>query len=557
MMKMKNIYKYLFAFSLIFFMSCEITDLDKQVDPTVPSPDNLDVDLTLNSIEISFANFFGQATEPTAEAVRLEYMFDRYEVNFNSSNANLQNVWSTAYATILEDVEALLVPAQENELYIHSGIARTIRAYVLLTMVDLFGDVPYAEANLGGENLFPGLSEGSEVYDAAIAELDLALADFELVESGTPEPTTELYYDSDVDSWIKLVNTLKFKAYLNLRLTDEAAASSTINSLVSGGDIIMESSENFVFQFNSSSEIGQHPYYVEEYVAATVSDYVSNYLMWTMAVEKPVDDPRLRYYTYRQVNEFPSDPAVLNNEIDCWNDPRPASYAPIDAISPVPLPFCALFDRGDGYWGRDHAENDGIPPDNTKRTTFGVYPVGGKFDNSQGTSITNTDGLQGAGIWPIMNASYVYFMRAEAALYLGTGEDPRAMLEEGVRTSIAYVTSFVDASEFENAPTEDDIEEYVTVVLNGYDAAGSDDERMAVIGKEYWIALFGNGIEAYNLYRRTGTPENLQPTLLGTGNFPRSFLYPNNSVNSNPSISQKSDLTTQVFWDNNPAGFIF
>ena len=557
-MKMKNIFKYLFAFSLIFFMSCEITDLDKQVDPNVPSPDNLDVDLTLNSIEINFANFFGQATEPTAEAVRLEYMFDRYEVNFNSSNANLQNAWSLAYATILEDVEALLVPAQENELYIHSGIARTIRAYVLLTLVDLFGDVPYAEANLGGENLFPGLSEGSEVYSAALAELDLALADFNNVEDGTAEPTTELFYDSDVSNWIKLVNTLKFKANLNLRLTNESGASSTINSIISSGDIITESSENFVFNFNSSSEIGQHPYYVEEYVAATVSDYVSNYLMWTMAVEKDVDDPRLRYYAYRQVNEFPSDPATLDNEIDCWNDPRPDSYAPIDAISPEPLPFCSLFGRGDGYWGRDHAENDGIPPDNTKRTTFGVYPVGGKFDDSQATSITDTDGLQGAGVWPIMNASYVYFMRAEAALYLGTGEDPRAMLEEGVRTSIEYVMSFLaDPSQFDNVPTEEQVERYINTVLSLYDAAGSDEERMDVIAKEYWIALFGNGIEAYNLYRRTGQPDNLQPTLLGTGNFPRSFLYPNNSVNSNPSISQKNDLTTQVFWDNNPAGFIF
>ncbi len=554
---MKNIFKYLFAFSLIFFMSCEITDLDKQVDPTVPSPDNLDVDLTLNSIEVNFADFYGEATEPTAEAVRLEYMFDRYEVNFNSSNANLQNVWSIAYATILEDIEALLVPAQENELYIHSGIARTIRAYVLLTMVDLFGDVPYAEANLGGENLFPGLSEGSEVYSAALSELDLALADFNNVGDGTPEPTTELFYDSNVSNWIDLVNTLKMKANLNLRLTNESGASSAINSILESGDFISDSDDNFVFQYNSSSLIGKHPYFVEEYEAASVGEYITNYLMWTMAVEKDVDDPRLRFYTYRQVNEFPSDPATLNNEIDCWNDPRPDSYAPVDAISPEPLPFCSLFDRGDGYWGRDHAENDGIPPDNTKRTTFGPYPIGGKFDDNQARPISNTDGLQGAGIWPIMNASFVYFMRAEAGLYLNTGEDPREMLEEGVRTHIAYVMSFVDTSGFSNAPTDDDVDAYVNEVLSLYDDAGSDDERMEVIAKEYWISLFGNGIEAYNLYRRTGHPKNLQPTLLGTGNFPRSFLYPNNSVNSNPSISQKADLTTQVFWDTNPAGFIF
>ena len=141
-------------------------------------------------------------------------------------------------------------------------------------------------------------------------------------------------------------------------------------------------------------------------------------MMWALAVEKGLEDPRLRYYVYRQVDAFPTDPATLDNEIDCWNDPRPDSFAPIDAISAVPLPFCSLFGRGDGYWGRDHAEADGIPPDNTKRATYGTYPIGGRFDDDDAESISAGDGLDGAGIWPIMMSSFAYFMRAEAALYL-------------------------------------------------------------------------------------------------------------------------------------------
>lgn len=189
--------------------------------------------------------------------------------------------------------------------------------------------------------------------------------------------------------------------------------------------------------------------------------------------------------------------------------------------------------------------------------TFGIYPVGGRFDDNDADGIDAGDGLDGAGIWPIMMDSFVYFMRAEAALTLGTSDNPRAMLEQGVRSSIATVMSKLpNPGDFSNVPSTADVDNYVDEVLALYDAAADDAGRMAVVGKEYWLALFGNGVEGYNLYRRTGTPINLQPTYLGTGNFPRTFLYPNVVVDRNPNIDQKSGLTVQTFWDTNPAGFI-
>jgi len=150
--------------------------------------------------------------------------------------------------------------------------------------------------------------------------------------------------------------------------------------------------------------------------------------------------------------------------------------------------------------------------------TFGVYPAGGNFDDNQASGIDAGDGLNGAGIWPIMMNSYMSFMRAEAALFLGTGENARMMLEEGVRNSITTVMSKLpNPGDFSNVPSTTDVDDYVTEVLALYDAAASNDDKMAVIGKEYWLAMYGNGVEGYNLYRRTGSPINLQPTYLGTG----------------------------------------
>ncbi|OUR99413.1 hypothetical protein A9Q86_12660 [Flavobacteriales bacterium 33_180_T64] len=554
MKKINN--KIFWALSLILLISCETTELDLLVDPNLPSSESLDPDTNLNFVAYSFSEFFEEATEAGGEAVRLEYMFDSYQVNFNNSNVNLSGMWTIAYTDILNEINSIEPTLVETSRLEHLGILKIMRAYTLMTLVDYFGDVPYSEALNGGDN-FPNVDSGQDVYTQAFNDLNDALTGFDNIDGNTPE-ATDLFYGGDIDKWTRLANSLKLKYYLSRRLVDEAGSAAGIAAVLLDDNFISSSSDDFFWQAGTSNNPqSKHQYYVEEYEAANTGEYIPNYLAWAMTEEKGIDDPRLRYYIYRQTNAFPTDPAVLNNEIDCWNDSRPNTYAPIDALSATPLPFCALFDRGDGYWGRDHSENDGIPPDNAKRMTFGTYPAGGQFDDDQGSAIDSGDGLDGAGIWPIMMNSFVNFMRAEAAIYLSTTDDARAMLEEGVRNSITTVMSKLpNPGSFGSVPDNGDVEDYVAEVLALYDAATSPDERMAVIAKEYWIAMYGNGVEGYNLYRRTGTPINLQPTYLGTGEFPRSFLYPNVSVDRNPNINQKPGLGIQVFWDNNAAGFI-
>jgi hypothetical protein len=93
---------------------------------------------------------------------------------------------------------------------------------------------------------------------------------------------------------------------------------------------------------------------------------------------------------------------------------------------------------------------------------------------------------------------------------------------------------------------------YLNYVSTEYDGA---PVKMKIIGREYWLSLFGNGTEAFNLYRRTGQPSNMQPGLeVNSGVFPRSFFYPLNYLVTNTNAVQKADQSVQVFWDNNPAG---
>jgi hypothetical protein len=85
--------------------------------------------------------------------------------------------------------------------------------------------------------------------------------------------------------------------------------------------------------------------------------------------------------------------------------------------------------------------------------------------------------------------------------------------------------------------------------------------KMDVLMKEYHIALWGNGIEAYNNLRRTGSPKNVQiaVTTATPGFFMRSFFYPSVFVDRNsaaPKQKTPGTAANKVFWDNNPDNFI-
>jgi hypothetical protein len=163
-----------------------------------------------------------------------------------------------------------------------------------------------------------------------------------------------------------------------------------------------------------------------------------------------------------------------------------------------------------------------------------------------------------------MMRSFVDFMLAEAALTLGTAGSPRELLKSAIEKSMADVRNFALAtiesskiSAFEEAKAiawAKDLETYLSTVLKTYDAATTDAARLNIIATEYWLALYGNGVEAYNLYRRTGMPLNMQPALeANPGGFARSYYYPASFITRNANAKQKANVTQPVFWDNNPA----
>lgn len=531
------------------------------VNPNTPSTEAADANLYLNAAQLSYAGFFDNAEDIGEQVTRMIIMYGPTYRNAYAATA-FDGLWSSAYTGIFKHVDALIPIASANKQWVNVAMAKIMRAHTMMTLVDFFGNVPSTEANLGVDNTNPVADNGKDVYAKAIALLDEAIADLAKTPGSYPG-SQDMFFSASgttgVTQWRTTAKLLKLRAYVNTRLVD-ASVKDKINALLADADVIASTTttaRDFEFKYSNklSNPASRHPSYSGNYSAnGSAGDYISTYFLWSLVQDKGTgdanNDPRTRYYLYRQRTNY----AAANSEsYPCTIQAKPAHYT-------ATMPYCQTLQ---GYWGRDHGDNSGIPPDGNLRTTVGIYPAGGQFDANQGVSVALTVGGQGAGVQPIWQSAFTQFIAAESALTLGTNGDPKVLLEAAIRRSMAKVGGFPAAigassavvSGFEMTQTK--IDNYVTKVLARYDAATTTDAKLNIIAKEYWLALWGNGLDAYNLYRRTGKPGDFQYTISpNPGAYTRSMFYPSNYVNLNRNATQKGDVNVQVFWDNNPAGFI-
>jgi len=548
-MTMKRfIYGLTLAAGMVLAASCtdkldELLENPNAVNASTASPDFL-----LNRIQLDYQGFWYGVSDRGARLTRqINQGSALYEAAYTAGSTN--GVWSSAYANILADIDFLMPLAEKSNLQRHMGIAKTIKAMVLMHLVDSYGKVPFSEA-LDASNFNPKLDEGATIYAAALKLLDEASAHFTATTSGGSP--NDYFYGRNYTRWNKLVNTMKLRYHLTTRLVNADASKNAINALITANAFI-GTGDDFIFRFGTTAADpdSRHPKFAGQYTAGG-GDYQSTFFMHHLTVDKGFDDPRVRYYMYRQ---------TLTNttnvdEQECISQIAPPHYLVGN------FPYCNPAGNK-GYWGRDHLDPDGIPPDGLKRTAYGVFPSGGRFDNNSGAPVSNPAlGMRGAGIHPIMLAAYVDFMLAEATITLGTTGNAKTLLLSGIKKHMDYVRAFaVGGAEgttitaFEPSATfTAKVASYQTFVEAQFDNAATNDDKMNVVGKEYWLSLYGNGAESFNLYRRTGKPVKMQPGLEAvTGPFVRSYLYPNNYMVTNTTAVQKQNLANQVFWDKNPA----
>lgn len=554
---MKAIRKYIKGMFLkgalvLGLVGCSSDFLDINTDPNNPSTASLDFLLTTAQLSGAFS---ANRIVMEHSAIFVQQFYNLSPSTYNITGSSYGNDFTAIYAVSLKDLQTIETQAKTLNFNGYVGMSKVMKAYLFMTLVDYFGDIPYSEA-LQGETLTktPKYDDDAFVYDQLILLLGEAKTDLNAaIAANEPKLGADLIYGSAATAavqygrWIKAANTLLLRLNLNLRKVEPGRATTAINALIAENNMISSNAEDFQLVYgNTQAPQNRHPLFQQEYAGAGKTFYMTNYFMYYM-IQKA--DPRLPFYIFRQGTDamVTADAQVrpCRFRTDCvygWlsTDPQTKGLAALPAGS------------ANGYIGRDGGDPSGIPGDQAVRATFGVYPIGGSYDRGPGGgSRTLASGATGAGVFPMMTNFMRAFMLSEAALTLGTTGNARTLMMEGIDASFSKVETFGRANDGV-APLMTDAAKtgYKTTVGNAFDAAADTDGRLNVVITEKYYANFGNGLEVFTDYRRTGKPGNLPAALAPNGPQPRRLLLPPGELTANPNAPNPPPLQSdRIFWD--------
>jgi hypothetical protein len=537
MKSMKRITLLIVAIVSVSITSC---NLDINVDPN--SPATVPNSQLLSSAQVAIFTSFGPNGSGLGQAASIwvhQTMIRSSADNYNptGTDGNINNPWLNLYSGAMTDLETIIKQGTEAEQpqWQYVGIAKILKAYSYATMVDMWGDIPYSEAMGGAASPFPKFDKGADIYASLFLLIDEAIADL-----AKAAPTTnivpaadDLVYGGSITNWRRFAKVFKLKMYNNIRRAQ--SVSTQAQALVADADVLAFANDFELRYVNVSAPENRNPAYVSVSGATT---YFSRYF-WEILVNKStlnpilsgIVDPRINYYLY---NSLGSSNTTAQNPVEY----KDGNFLSINFASQGPNQG---FDQSKGL------------------SSPGLYFCGGKYDAAGvgGTILISTWGT-GAVPQRLFPKYQLTYIRAELAQQGLTTEDARALLSTAIDESFAKVNS-VAAVAAPSAPaiTTGARDAYKLAVLAKYDAASANG-KLEMILTQKWIANFGNPLESYTDYRKTGYPVMFDPnndefsfTNVSRA-YPFSFPYRQLDLQLNPNApAQKlvGDASARVFWD--------
>ncbi len=487
--------------------------------------------------------------------------------------------WQSFYDIALEDLKVLINQSEESGDLIYAGIAKILKAYTYSVMVDVWGDIPFTEANSFPDVLFPTFDNGADVYPQLITLLNDAIANLENTDAAninTPG-ADDLIYGGSASAWVTAAKSIKLKLLNQVRLVNVIPdAEAQIVALVAEGDLIDAQSDDFELLYGTSnSPDNRHPAFITDYAALTKTYYISIWLYEIMTgknsdILNGVNDPRVPYYWFNQLTDITAvqNPYEYaggttldgNGEIELDGTPNANNNLG------DPVNFDGFLSIHFGSTHPNQAQNQ-----NASQSVLGLYPAGGRYDDGSGGSVTASLAAANppTGDVPerILTSYTMEFIMAELALdgvIPGGASQAQMHMINGIRDAFAKVNQVAtNTASTQVIPTisTTDIDAYIAAVDNEYAAAASDDRRLEIIMTQKWLSSFGNSMDQYVDYRRRGypvifDPNNDQGRYAATTQSGRNFLvsmpYRDQDISLNPNApAQRNGTTDRVFWDPN------
>jgi hypothetical protein len=246
-------------------------------------------------------------------------LFDRHAL---SSPQEGGNPWPILY-TALRDNETILELSRQNPAQaVYEGPALVMKAYLAMTLTDMYGDVPFSEA-------FSGRSTGvtKPAYDRQeniYSTIDDLLTDAVFVMNGyqgAQSLSGDILFNGDLQGWKKFANSLRLKALMKMSgpIDNDVIRDAFIFTAFTD-PIIDENAENATFDFT-----GGPP---NSFPFATARVGIFNVFLMSETAEEifaALNDPRVA--TLYRPSSASGDFSGIINGIDATNAIVPDNFA--------------------------------------------------------------------------------------------------------------------------------------------------------------------------------------------------------------------------------------
>lgn len=430
---------------------------------------------------------------------------------YNLRPTSIDGWWSSFYSSGLQDFTVAAAKGEEQGRSNLVAPAVIMKQWTFGLMTVLWGDIPYSQANLGAANVTPAYDTQESIFDGMFTALNAAndmVVPVNASEGLTYGDADPLYF-GDMEKWQKFANSLRLRYAFWISNANPTKAQSEFDAAMAEASGIFESNEDNAVLVWPGDGINESPLYANMVTGLRDDNRVSRTLI--NILQDDANDT-----TVAPASKDPND----------FQDPRLSIFAqlPEDTVRDI-----------DFYIG----------------VRNGLDAAAALAQGLQLTSKIGAIFIEPDAPTYLMKYAEVEFILAEFARrgWAGAG-DMNTHYQRGIRASM----------ELYGVPTAE-IDAYLlhpSVLLGngiGFSGIDTDAEKIAL---QHWIALYGQGIEAWTLYRLTGVPD-LQPGPAAVETtVPRRLTYPLaeqsfNNTNLQAAINaQGGDELTNDLWFTEP-----
>jgi len=426
---------------------------------------------------------------------------DKYFENDAYSAVFFQEAYANSVNQINEVLRATTAANDINK----NATARIWKVYIMHRITDLYGDVPYSEAGKGFPDLIftPKYDAQSAIYANMLSELEASVKALDATK-----PTfgaADLIYAGNIDKWKKFANSLMLRLGMRLSKVDNAQAKVWVQKAIAGGVILNAADNAIVIYTDGPQNHNRNPFV---YTTRT-RDFVPNSFGRTNIeggkfsktfIDHLVKtaDPRLNVISGVWINKIQDNSTAVQKGFQ-------------NGLSVAPSP-------------------DAL----------------GTFSEPLQTTIFKMD----APAIVLANAE-TQLLLAEASVRGWNSASDEELYKSAIAASLSNYQIYGASAMI--APDK------ITAFLADKTLKGTNEEKLEKIQTEFWVALFGDEIEAFSNLRRTGFPKLTPVNFPGnatSGTIPRRIRYPSvesasNATNYKAAVAKQGAdlLTTRVWWD--------